>query len=137
VSLNPNQGRAVGVALRLLEERLSRIENIADRDESGALYGRARPQWDAEERARFDAVLAELRAAIVAITKDFDLAREERDSTAEIAGLTRVSWENLAGIQSRRLRAYGRVDPGLRTTLDPAVEHVLALVSALEEIAHQ
>ncbi len=135
MSLNPNQGRAVGVALRLLEERLARIENIADRDESSALYRRARPQW-VPKRARFDAVLAELRAAIAAITKEFDLAREEQDSTAEIAGLTRVIWENLAGIQSRRLRAYGRVDPGLRTTLDPAVEHVLALVSALEGIAH-
>ncbi len=46
-----------------------------------------------------------------------------------------MTWENLAGIKARHLRAYGRVDPALRETLDPAVERLLVLVSALEAIA--
>jgi hypothetical protein len=135
MTLNPNQERAVGVALRLLEERLARIEEVAGSDESGVLYRRVRPGWTDAERARFDAIAAELRATIASISETFHLAREDQDSAAEIAGLMRVTWENLAGIQARHLRAYGRVDPSLRDTLDPSIERLLALVSALEGIA--
>lgn len=38
MSLNESQQRAVAVALRQLEERLGRIEDIIERDESGALF---------------------------------------------------------------------------------------------------
>ena len=46
-----------------------------------------------------------------------------------------ISWESLAEIDTLHLRAYGRVDPALRDTLDPALERLMALVDALAEIA--
>ena len=110
MSLNESQQRAVAVALRQLEERLGRIEDIIERDESGALFHRSRPKWSREETERVGAI-------------------------REIAGVLRVAWESLAEVDNRRLRSYGRVDPGLRGTLDPALERMMALVSAMEEIA--
>jgi hypothetical protein len=135
VSLNESQQRAVAVALRQLEERLGRIEDIIERDESGALFHRSRPKWSREETERVGAILAELRATIASVAEAHELPAEERDPGREIAGLLRVSWESLAEVDSRRLRSYGRVDPGLRGTLDPALERMMALVSAMEEIA--
>ena len=64
-----------------------------------------------------------------------ELPAEERDPGREIAGLLRVSWESLAEVDSHRLRSYGRVDQGLRASLDPALERMMALVSAIEHIA--
>ena len=77
----------------------------------------------------------ELRAAIASVAETHGLPAEERDSGREIAGLLRISWESLAEIDSRRLGAYGRVDPGLRASLDPTLERMMALVVAIEEIA--
>lgn len=135
MSLNPNQERAVSVALRLLEERLARVEELLHRDEQGLLYRRLRPSWAREERARADAIVADLRSTIASASRAFNLVPEERDSGREIAGLMRISWENLAEVGSRRLRAYGHVDPALRDTLDPALERLMELVSALEDVA--
>ena len=135
MSLNESQQRAVAVALRQLEERLGRIGQIIDHDESGALFHRSRPMWSREETERVGAILAELRATISSVAEVHELPAEERDPGREIAGLLRVSWESLAEVESHRLRSYGRVDPGLRATLDPALERLMALVSAMEEIA--
>jgi hypothetical protein len=134
-SLNADQRRAVVVALRQVEERLGRIEEILDHDESGALYRRSRPRLSSDERERAGAILAELRTAIASVAETHGLPAEERDSGREIAGLLRISWESLAEIDSRRLGAYGRVDPGLRASLDPTLERMMALVVAIEEIA--
>lgn len=135
MSLNLAQERAVSVALRLLEERLARVEDLLDRDEAGLLYRRIRPSWASEDRARADAIVAELRSTIASVSRAFDLTHEERDSARQIAGLMRLSWESLAEVGSRRLRAYGHVDPALRDTLDPALERLVELVSALEDVA--
>ncbi len=124
----------MSVALRLLEERLARVEELLDRDEDGLLYHRLRPAWSREERARVDTTLADLRSTIASVSQAFHLAIQQRDSAREIAGLMRVSWESLAEVKSRRLRAYGHVDPALRATLDPAVERLMELVSALEDV---
>jgi hypothetical protein len=135
-SLNADQRRAVVVALRQLEERLGRVEDIIGRDESGALFHRSRPRLSSDERERAGAILAELRAAIASVAETHGLPAEERDPGREIAGLLRVSWESLAEIDSRRLGAYGRVDPGLRGSLDPALERMMSLVVEIEEIAN-
>lgn len=135
MSLNPNQQRAVATALRLLEERLSRVEEIIGRDESGALFNRPRPQWSSAETEHVGAMLAQLRAVIASVAETHSLHLEEKDPGREIAGLLRVSWESIAEIDSRRLRSYGRVDPGLRDSLDPALERMMVLVAAIEEIA--
>jgi len=135
VSLNPSQQRAVAVALRQLEERLSRVEDIIGRDESGVLFSRPRPKWSSEEAGLAAAMLARLRTAIASVAETYGLPAEEGDPGREIAGLMRVSWESLAEIDSRRLRSYGRVDPGLRTSLDPTLEQMMALVAEIEELA--
>lgn len=133
-SLNADQRRAVVVALRQLEERLGRIEEILDHDEFGVLHRRSRPRLSSDQSERVGAILTELRTAIASVAETHSLPAEERDSGREIAGLLRISWESLAEIDSRRLAAYGRVDPGLRASLDPTLERMMALVMAVEEI---
>jgi HAMP domain-containing protein len=135
MSLNESQQRAVAVALRQLEDRLGRIEDIVHHDESGVLFHRPRPRWSSEEVERIGAIVTELRAAIASVAETCRLPSEERDPGREIAGLMRVSWESLAEIDSNRLRSYGRVDPGLRASLDPTLERMMALVATVEDLA--
>ncbi len=133
MTLNRSQARAVEVALRLLEERLSTIQGILDRGDRGVLYDRPRLSLAAERRAHVDGLLAEVNAAIASISDSLQLERNQRDPAREVLGLLNVSWEGLAEIGSRRLRAYGRVDSSLLETLDPALDRIMQLLSTLEE----
>ena len=74
MSLNRNQERAVAVRLRMLEERLAIMTRLMDEDERGRLYRRDRAPYSAEQRARIEAVIVEIRTEIAHVADTFGLA---------------------------------------------------------------
>ncbi len=135
MSLNKNQERAVAVRLRMLEERLAIIARLMDEDERGRLYGRDRARFSAEQRARMEALIVEIRAEIARVADTFRLASEEQDSARRIVGLLGITWEGLGDVRAGRLRGLGDVDPALREQLNPSIERLMDLVLDLQEIA--
>lgn len=135
MSLNQNQLRAVSIRLRLLEERLEAMTDLMERDARGVLFHRDRPRLTVEQRARIDSLVAQLRSEIALLAQTFDLPSEEQDAAGKIVGLLAMTWQSLGDIRSERLAGHGEVDPGLRATLDPSVDRLLALVLALEKEA--
>jgi hypothetical protein len=137
MSLNRDQERTVAVRLRMLEEALAEIRDLMDADEEGILYRRDRPRFTDEQRAAVLALVAELRAAIRAVAETFHLPREDQDARQHMLGLLAIAWESLCEIDSRRLAAYGEVDPALAVTLDPAIGRLIELVVALQRSAER
>ena len=135
MSLNKNQERAVAVRLRLLEERLATMARLMDDDERGRLYRRARAPYSAEQRARIEAVIVEIRAEIDHVADTFGLASEEQDAARRIVGLLGITWEGLGDVRTGRLRGLGDVDPALREQLNPSIERLMDLVLDLQEVA--
>ena len=131
--LNQSQRRAIAVSMRLLEERLSVIRDMLDRDDGGTLYRRARPRMTPEQGATVAALMAEIRGRVDDVAATFRLSSEDRDAKATIVALLAMSWQNLGEIDSRGMRAYGEVDPALPDLLDPMVQRLMDLVFALEE----
>lgn len=131
--LNASQGRALAITLRLVEERLAEIETILERDASGRLYRRLRPDLSPEARDRVVGLLTALRSGITDLADEYRLEAESRDGARAIAALLAMSWENLGEVVTGHLRAYGEVDPQLTTTLDPAVERLMRLVLELQQ----
>jgi len=135
MTLNRNQERAVAVRLRMLEERLAIIRRLVDEDERGRLYRRDRAPYSAEQRARIEAVVREIRAEIARVADTFGLASEEQDAARRIVGLLGITWEGLGDVRTGRLRGLGDVDPALREQLNPSIERLMDLVLDLQEIA--
>ena len=135
MSLNQNQERAVAIRLRLLEERLAIIGRLMDQDERGRLYRRDRAPFSAEQRARMEALMVEIRAEIAHVADTFGLASEEQDAARRIIGLLGITWEGLGDVRAGRLRGLGDVDPELQVLLNPSVERLMQLVLALQETA--
>jgi len=135
MSLNPNQERAVAVRLRLLEERLAIVRRLMDEDEHGRLYRRDRAPLSAEQRARMEALIVEIREEIAHVADTFGLASDEQDAARRIVGLLGITWEGLGDVRAGRLRGLGDVDPGLREQLNPSVERLMELVLALQKVA--
>ena len=120
--------------MRLLEERLSAIGDMLDRDDGGTMYRRARPGMTPEQAGSIAALLAEIRRRIDDVAATFRLSSEDRDAKATIVALLAMSWQNLGEIDSRGMRAYGEVDPALPGLLDPMVQRLMDLVRALEDV---
>ena len=135
MTLNRNQERAVAVRLRMLEERLAIMARLMDEDERGRLYRRDRAPYSAEQRARIEAVVREIRAEIARVADTFGLASEEQDAARRIVGLLGITWEGLGDVRTGRLRGLGDVDPALREQLNPSIERLMDLVLDLQEIA--
>ena len=132
VRLNDSQRRALSITLRLLEERVTTIRDLLDREESGALYGRPRPRFSGEQTDQVEASLDQIDDEIRRAARIFGLPTEERDTRGTIVALLAMSWQNLGEIDARGMRAYGETDPGLGGVLDPIIRRLMDLVVGLE-----
>ena len=134
--LNESQKRSVTITLRLFEERLAEVERQLTVDERGVLYERVAHFPPRQIRA-LQKQLAEARAAIQEIAREFDLPRENQSPVRRIFGLMSITWESLEEIHSKYLKAYGHVDPRLPAAIDPWAEKLTRLVRELEHTAVQ
>lgn len=134
MSLNPNQKRAVSVTLFLLEERLAEVEQVMSQRSEGILYRRI-PRFTQRQQEAIKRLLQVMRAEIAELAERFQFDREEQDPVGRIRGLMAISWESLEESTSRRLKAYGDVDPQLKETLDPGIQKLSRLGQVMIRIA--
>ena len=130
--LNQSQERALAITLRLLEERISAIRDLMDREDGGVLYRRPRPAFTPGEAARIDRLMAGIHEVIASIAEAFVLPREERDPRGMIVALLAMSWQSIGEMDARGMHAYGDTDPRLSEVLDPHVGRLMDLVLELE-----
>jgi hypothetical protein len=136
MGLNENQRRTVTTTLRLLEERLGEIERVIQSDEVGILY-RRRAHFTPTQVKQMRDLIAAMRAEIQRAATQFHLPSEEINPVRFIIGTLSLSWESLEDSRSRKLGAYGEVDPELNDTLDPILQHLIDLLFDLEDVARR
>ncbi len=134
MGLNENQERAVRVTLRMLEERLARIERVVRQDEEGILYRRV-GDFSPEQRQEIQALIAAMREQIRRAAEQFGFEKEEQSASKEIAGTLSLAWESLEETRPRKLGAYGPVDPALSVTLEPIVQELIRLLFKVVDAA--
>jgi hypothetical protein len=61
---------------------------------------------------------------IAALAQEIGLEPEVEDPAGLIRGELSVSWANLIDTQSRKLKRFGDVNPGLEGVLDPAIQRL-------------
>lgn len=134
--LNESQKRSITITLRLFEERLAEIEHLLTVAERGVLYERV-AHFLPRQQKTIRKLIAEARAAIQEIAREFGLERETQDPARRIFGLLTVTWESLEELHSKPLRAYGPVDPRLPAIIDPWAEKFTRLALAIQAAARQ
>ena len=134
MGLSHNQERAVTVALRLLEERLRRIERVIDEDEEGILY-RRHAEFSTAQRRTMHELIDTMREQIRRAADEFHLQEEEQHPVREIVGTLSLTWESLEESRPRKLNAYGAVDPALNETLEPIMQMLIQLLFRLQAAA--
>ena len=130
--LGENRRRAVGLRLRLLEERLATVRRLLLEAEEGRLYRRRRPSMTADREARMLALIDEAVLEIAAAAERLRVPRVEQDAAAKMGGILAIAWQGIGEALASNLRGFGEVDPMLAAELDPSIERLMDLVLELE-----
>ena len=131
-TLGENRRRAVGLRLRLLEERLATVRRLLLEGEEGRLYRRRRPEMTAAREARMLALIDEAVLEIAAAADRLRVPRVEQDAAAKIGGILAVAWQGIGEALATNLRGFGEGDPMLSGELDPSIERLMGLVIELQ-----
>lgn len=122
--LNPYQRNSAFAVLRAYEHDLRQVQTwLLTQPVSGILY-RQVLHLSEEERRQALAYIAEALAYVAEMAQALGLEPMEEDLGAAAAGSLIVDWANLEDLRSDKLRAYGAVDPHLRSMLDPFVRRL-------------
>ena len=131
-TLGQNRRRAVGLRLRLLEERLATVRRLLLEGEEGRLYRRRRPSMTAGREARMLALIDEAVLEIAAAADRLRVPRAEQDAAAKIGGILAIAWQGIGEALASNLRGFGEGDPLLSVELDPSIERLMDLVIELQ-----
>ncbi len=130
MTLNIAQKTSLGITLREFEVRLTRLRVLLEQYES---VTRLTP----EGVARLREMLDREQAIIDDLFRRFQLKRETIDVVQSMMAELSISWTQLVDSRSDKLGRYGEVDPGLKSSLDPAIDQLseacLDMVRLLEK----
>jgi len=125
--LNPNQVRAVVAAFAHVEQALSTTEDILAGPHHN-LFRQVRIAEGEQQRQEVEQACNAARALLREAMATFDLPGREDDGARIARAECSVAWAGVEGVRTKRLGAYGDVDPTLSDTLDPFVDRLAALL---------
>ena len=134
--LNPAQRTALSTALMQLEQAVAETESLLDGSRQGITHATELDWSEATTR-----VLRELchvvRRHIQELVNLFDLPVHRFHGRRVVVAAMSVAWTNLEDARPDKLRRYGDVDPTLRETLAPHLEHLINQVLELQQLANR
>ncbi len=135
--LNTAQRTSLVVVLRYFERSLQQAKGwLQGQQDMGVLY-RGSLQLSPERRAAALAHIAEALEGITRLAGRFSLRPVEEPLENKIASEMSINWANLIDTRSAKLRRYGSVDPGLRESLDPEIEHLAQLAFLIASLVRE
>jgi hypothetical protein len=136
--LNDSQRRHVAVFLARLEEELDEIERLATQPvRDDRVLARERADVPRRYLASAEEDLRLLRAEVRGLATALRLAPRERSRSRQARALLGAALVQLEETRGRSLRAYGAVDAGAVSELDPALDAIRkCLERLLDRLAH-
>lgn len=143
-TLNASQTRAVGAALRLVEETLDEIEQVLAKPDSGVTF-RLAQDLEPEERRAILGGCDRLRAVLLEASRRLNIDAAERSPRREIRGKLSILWAILEDSKSAALRGYGPLAPEAGALVDKLLGEMSTtvlgilrlLAGARPEVAHR
>jgi len=133
--VNENQRRSIASTLAILDETLCLFEEyISGREVCSVMYEERNRLAEAQKRC-LAGEISRIRSVIAGIKEDLGLRPAREDAARKIWAHSTGSWEMVAELESKRLRAYGAVPPALASYLDPKVEQILRRLQEISRIA--
>jgi phosphoenolpyruvate carboxylase len=78
--------------------------------------------------------IGEIKDTMHTLAARFDLEREQRSVSRQLFARLTYDWTTLEEIKTRHLKGYGSVAEGLKDTLDPELDSIIALIREMERL---
>jgi hypothetical protein len=132
VKLHESHRQSLAGGLRLIGERLDRMEALLEELSITDATPSALDRIAEEERNGIREKVAELRRAVCEFAERFSIAPEEANIRQMLAGEVAGTWLILEGCRPRRLKNNGaEMDPSLNTALEDSVEELMIKILIL------
>ncbi len=132
--LNLNQERLLGVTLGTVEEELRRLRQILNSGEEERLFSHVTDDLTREGKKLAREKIEHLMEYLAGLKHFFDLRDNRKElALSRVVQTTAVYLEvELSGVMSDRLGGYGKVDAGLKKTLDPKLNAMIHILREME-----
>jgi len=137
VEINKYQHRGLSVGMGLLDEALCEITQWAEGREFHSLVYREINDLDSDERSRILSLIAEIREVVSNLRDALQLTPHVIDARLRIQSHCSILWEQMCELESRHLRRYGEVSPGMADCLDPQIQRIIEHVNRLSRVVRR
>ncbi len=130
-ALTDAQKKSLGIALKMLEERLFMFRLLLKEDAySGVMY-HLKIDFSREQKKQLNAHFDRILKGIEHLKSKFNLSPVNETLNDQILSSTTYLWTVLEDEKSRKLKRYGRVDAQLAKELDPLLHELIDDLNAL------
>lgn len=134
--LNLNQKRSLGITLGIVEEELKRLRQLLHDGKEEGLFSRIADDLTAEEKRLLNERIERLMEYLIFLKNFFDLRYSQKEMT--LRGIVKAIALYLSVLleerMSKRLTGYGEIAPGLKESLDPQLNEMIAILQQMESI---
>ena len=135
VEVGKNHKRAIGATLTLLDEMLCELRNTPRAANATACCTTSATHCRTSSAGASQAEVAAMRGTMRELKEALRLTASRDEAAQQIWGRASAFWEVLVETQSRYLRRYGELTPGLKECLDPRIKALTARLLALVELS--
>ncbi len=134
--LNGSQQRSLTVMLRRVELAVWRLEERLRQQEPAELVlTHFTNQPDPRQRAALLRLIQQVRQEVAQLALDYDLEVSEENILHSIVGEFSLLWADLEDARPQKMRRYGPVNLQAHEALGPAIQRLIKLMLAINDVA--
>lgn len=134
IILSEPQKRSVTISLMLFEKALRKADRLLSEDEKDRIFYTRKFQLNAERRQAIQEIIRQTLTDVADFSAKIGVISRTESVENEIIGDLSICWENLEENRSKRLKAYGKLDPKAAQVIDPAIDHFSRMAMQLSNM---
>jgi hypothetical protein len=132
ISLSGAYRNGITTSLSTIDEMLTNIETVLASSPDNAVFNQSVRRLDKSRRDAIHDAISSIRLTLSLIKHDLNLPTRTSDDVSSISSYCAGMWEILCELETKYLKGYGEIPPGLPAYLD---EKVSQLIKATEHIS--
>lgn len=137
IELSENHRRSISITLQLVDQALCEWNDRASGHlRSGVIY-REEDTFSPTQKTKLREKIATIRELLVRLRDDLRLQPNVLATSQSMVGHSSVLWEMLVDLDSRSLRAYGKVPEELARYIDPIAQELATEMNAITHLFSQ
>ena len=135
--LNPYQKNSIEVTLRSFEDDLHQVNDWLAETQTSRVLSKRQSRLSEKQKGTMRQIIQQALAEIAVLKDELYLVTEDVNVSDLIRGQMSIDWENLSGLQVKKLARYGKVSQEAAPAIDPHIGYLTNLALSLIAITDE